>query len=480
MSKILILNPSKWGRGITPIWIASHYPLLKKENYEVKLFDATFYSDWSENEVGYNTKNKQYKSSDYNKLIKFNNKPVRKELQELLEKFNPDYIFFSALSSHIHGEGEYVSIQLGCELLSNLKFDAKIICGGLQSTADPIETSKRFPIIDYLISGESEFVLPNLIKELDKDMTPFEVNGISFVKNLGLNKNLRKQELINDLDEIGIYDYSLFEDQVFLRPYNGKVLRAVDYEMSRGCPFTCSYCVETVIQSYYEFFDKTDRGSLLQAKKYLRNKSAKRIFEELKILHDKFKIELFRVQDTNFLTVNRKVLIELSELLNESDLDIKLYIETRPEGINEKSVQLLKKLKVDGVGMGIELATQSFREEKLNRYSNQTAIENAFTLLQKYNINRTAYNIIGLPDQDEASILETIKFNKLINPNNITVAFYSPYLGTNQQKESADKKYFLDYEYDVDGQLRSMSRHDKLSREKLKYYKQNFVSLVRN
>ena len=41
-----------------------------------------------------------------------------------------------------------------------------------------------------------------------------------------------------------------------------------------------------------------------------------------------------------------------------------MYIETRPEGINDISVKLLKDLKVDGVGMGIELAAEGFREEK--------------------------------------------------------------------------------------------------------------------
>ena len=55
---------------------------------------------------------------------------------------------------------------------------------------------------------------------------------------------------ISNLDDIPFYDYSLFEDQLFFRPFNGKVVRAVDYELSRGCPYTCTYCVETVIQAH--------------------------------------------------------------------------------------------------------------------------------------------------------------------------------------------------------------------------------------
>ena len=39
----------------------------------------------------------------------------------------------------------------------------------------------------------------------------------------------------------------LFDDQVFFRPYNGKVVRAVDIELSRGCIYSCSYLDDVTI-----------------------------------------------------------------------------------------------------------------------------------------------------------------------------------------------------------------------------------------
>ena len=57
--KILFLNPSKWGRGITPIWIASHSAVLRSRGYKIKLFDCTFYRKWMVNETEYNTHNLQ-------------------------------------------------------------------------------------------------------------------------------------------------------------------------------------------------------------------------------------------------------------------------------------------------------------------------------------------------------------------------------------------------------------------------------------
>ncbi len=479
MAKILLINPNKWGRGITSLWIASHSAILKENNHKVELFDSTFYSDWSENEIKFNTTNKQYEPTDYEKFVKYKSESVRESLIKKINIFKPDIIFWSALSSHIHGEGEYVNIQYGYELLKNLNLDAVLITGGIQATASPKTILDRYPKINYLISGESEFIL-NLIANKIKNKNEIEeIDGLSFKKGDLFVKN-KPQRLINNLDDIPFYDYEIFEDQTFFRPYNGKVVRAVDYEMSRGCIYTCSYCVETVIQKHYGFDEKTPRGALREAKKYLRNKSAERVYSEFKFLKENLNIDLIRCQDTNFLTINSKMLNNLRELIKKNPLDLKLYIETRPEGINQKTVELLKDLNVDGVGMGIELAGEEFREEKLNRFADQDKILNAFKLLKEYEIKRTSYNIIGLPDQNETSIKNTIEFNRILNPDNVTVAFYSPYYGTNEQKKSMELNIFDDYEKNVDGQLRSVSKNPQIPIEKLNYYKQNFKKLVFN
>ena len=277
MSKILLINPSKWGRGITPIWIASHAGLLKSNGHSVELFDATFYKDWTNNEVKFNTDNKQYKPSNYLNAIKFKNQNVIENLQLFIDKFDPDVIFWSAISSHIHGEGEYVNIQYGYELIKNLNFKNKLlITGGLQATASPKNIFSNYNKINYLIKGESEKVLldiANLI-EINKnkcssiDENFEQIKGISYIKNSKL-KTTPRQNIISNLDDLKKYDYSLFEDQIFYRSYNGDIVRAVDYELSRGCVFTCSYCVETIIQKYYGFEDNK-RGVLKNAKDYIR------------------------------------------------------------------------------------------------------------------------------------------------------------------------------------------------------------------
>jgi hypothetical protein len=120
-------------------------------------------------------------------------------------------------------------------------------------------------------------------------------------------------------------------------------------------------------------------------------------------------------------------------------------------------------------------------DKSLNAKEKMTIINEFNLWLKENNIKRTAYNIIGLPNQDENSILKTIQFNKILNPDNITVAYYSPFYGTKSQKKGNELGLFESYEDDVDSALRSKSKAgDVLPISRLDYYKKQFVSLVRN
>ena len=442
-------------------------------------FDATFFSDWTDNENEANTRSGQYRDAGYDQFVTFSEKSVREELQRVLDEHDPDIIFFSAISSHIHGEGEYVALQYGLDLMNGLDHRGLVAAGGLQVTASPELIADNLAGYDLLISGETDLVLADLADALKVGRGAESVPGISYTKEMGLVLPIKKQPIISNLDILGRYDYSIFPEENFFRPYNGSILRAVDFEISRGCIYTCSYCVETVIQRYYGFEDKTNRGALRNWRGYVRCKSPEHAFAEFEYLHKSLNIQLFRMQDTNFLTIDSATLNGLAERFEQSSLDIKLYIETRPEGVNPRTIELLKKLKVDGVGLGIEMATQEFRENELNRYANQEKILTAFSLLKEAGIKRTAYNIIGLPGQDEESIKKTIEFNRMLRPDNITVAYFSPFLGTPAAGRGSELNIFDQYEFNLDAQLRSTSKSSDLDPKILNYYKNNFVSLVR-
>lgn len=466
------------GSGYTPIWVASHIGLLKKAGHEVSYFDALFYASWSDNYTAKNTETQMYAPSDYEIHIEWKKDDVVASLQSVVDDFCPDIIFWSAISSHIHSEGEYVCVQYGHDLLGSVKTKALKIASGIQPTVDPGLMMDIFPGVDYYVRGESEFVLRDIAGRYDKKKSFDDLQGLAFKKNNAIVIN-PPQPLVTDMDLLEPYDYSVFEDQVFYRPYNGKVVRAVDYEMSRGCPFTCDYCAEVAIQKYYGFRERGKNGALKEAGRYMRCKSIGRIFEEIKKTHQERNVVFFRCQDTNFLTIPPRVLNGLADKIQGAGLPVFFYVETRPELINPSNVAILKKLRVDGVGMGIETASEDFCATQLHRFCKQSDIIKAFKLLKDAGIKRTTYNVLGFRDQTEEMILDTIRFNRLLDPDNISTSFYSPYIGTAEHQRSVEQGYFAPYEYNLNDGLYSATKSRLVTKEKLQFYRKHFTKLVR-
>ena len=67
---------------------------------------------------------------------------------------------------------------------------------------------------------------------------------------------------------------------------------------------------------------------------------------------------------------------------------------------------------------------------------------------------------------------------KPVKPDNITVAFYSPYHGTEMAEKGYDNNMFDTFQPNVDSQLRSTSKDSLISVDKLNYYKKNFLDFV--
>ena len=497
LSKILLINPSRWGRGITPIWIASHTAYLKQHSHDVQLFDCTFFEEWAYDEHKFNTDNKQYQQSDYRIICPLLSDNVFAKASEAISKCQPDIIFWNAISSHIHGEGEYANFEHGLTLLSNVRAilpEKSILVGaGIQLTGARREgiMHESDNLMDMHILGESEIVLTRIADLIDSfpaqlpkkhKLTEIESSLCSRYKcHRPCNSIIELSEISPvALKDSPSYDYSIFPENTLYRSYQGKIIRAVDYEFSRGCPYTCSYCVETVIQAHYGFTTKNHLGVLEDTDKYLRSKNLEIVKEEITYLVEKRGISMLRCQDTNFLSVNRSLVNAFAEWKVLQYPDLKLYVETRPESINIHSVNLLHRLNVCGVGMGIEMASEDTRASQLERFVDTEKIVRAFKLLREKNIRRTAYNIIGIPGQTEEEIKQTIAFNSLIDPDDITVAFYSAYKGTKQAHIGEDSQEYTQMSNEVDGQLRSnlILGSTSLSLEKLNYYKSAFVDLV--
>lgn len=124
-----------------------------------------------------------------------------------------------------------------CSSLKKAKPDAVIILGGPEVSFDPTSLLADNSPVDYVVLGEGEQTLLELLQCIRAgSRNPSDIQGIAYREGTGVVVN-KPRALIATLDKIPFpYD-----------DFDGFENRIVYYETSRGCPFSCQYCLSSTI-----------------------------------------------------------------------------------------------------------------------------------------------------------------------------------------------------------------------------------------
>lgn len=140
------------------------------------------------------------------------------------------------------------NISIVLKLVENLKKvspELNIILGGPEVSFNANELMASNSSIDCIISGEGEIAFKLLLKFYYRQNTDLRsIKGITFRKDGKIVSN-KPSMLIGVLDSIQT-------------PYSEEMLaslgnKIVYYESSRGCPFSCSYCISSTIEGIRYF-----------------------------------------------------------------------------------------------------------------------------------------------------------------------------------------------------------------------------------
>lgn len=136
--------------------------------------------------------------------------------------------------------GNYSIALRIAEECKRLDPDRIIILGGPHASFVAAETLTHFPAIDYIVAGEGELTLPELIAALESGHPLSEVEGICF-REEGTIRTNPPRPILRNLDDTPFPAFHLIEDieAYFTTPEN----RFFPVEAGRGCPFNCSFAV---------------------------------------------------------------------------------------------------------------------------------------------------------------------------------------------------------------------------------------------
>jgi radical SAM superfamily enzyme YgiQ (UPF0313 family) len=350
-------------------------------------------------------------------LIHVTGEISKDELLRRVETEAPDLIGFSSTSHH----ASYVKQWAAWLAESEKRVPA--IYGGIHPTILPDECI-AMQGIDIICRGEGEAPLAELCHKMENG------EDISGVPNLWVKHNgtITKNELRNlteDLDTLPFPDRHIFDYMTLMDEREGVAV----FLASRGCPFSCTYCSNHALRKIY------GKGS-----KTVRFRSVDSIIAEIKqVLSDYPFIKMIIFHD-DILFLKKSWAEEFAEKYSR-EIKLPFICNARADVTTEETVNLLKKAGCYLVKVGLESGNEEIRFEVLKRKMTNEQITKAFSLCKKAGLLTLSCNIVGIPYETPAAILDTIKLNASIGVDFMHASIFQPYKGTKLDELCREKNF---------------------------------------
>lgn len=332
------------------------------------------------------------------------------EIAKRIEASKPDVVATTAITATIND-----CIEV-CKLLKKINPEIVTIIGNVHPTFMWEEILNEYhTYVDYIVRGEGEITLPELLDchFLKGDLS--KVKGIVFWSDdRAIATSAR--EYITDLDSIegawDIVDWSIYT----YRPTPGSVLAIVN--SSRGCNQYCSFCSQQLFWS-----------------REWRAKSPEKFVSELEHIHTKYGVNTAMIADET-PTYDRQRWERILDLLIERSMDIELFMETRVKDI-VRDRDILWRYREAGI-VHIYVGVESTSRETLRKFEKDVSIEEsklAIELINEHNIISETSFVLGMPDETRGSINTTVELAKHYNPDMAFFLAIAPWPYANIYKE---------------------------------------------
>ncbi|WP_346664404.1 B12-binding domain-containing radical SAM protein [uncultured Merdimonas sp.] len=335
-----------------------------------------------------------------------------------LYRREPDLLCFSCYIWNLN----YVE-DLAVEFAKVCK-TAKIWIGGPEVSYDPVETLKRLPVVEGIMKGEGEETFACLCRifrdgegegkeEADRRERELEaLSGITYRDREGRIRDHPWREPI-DLSTV-----PFVYEQMEIPPH-----RIIYYESSRGCPFSCSYCLSSV-------------------DKKLRFRDLSMVKRELQYLIDR-EVPQVKFVDRTF-NVSHSRALEIWEYLLEHDRGkTNFHFEVAADLLNEEELSLIARMRPGLIQLeiGVQSTNPATICEIRRRMDVERVKEVVSRIRKKRNVHQHLDLIAGLPFEDLDSFRRSFDQVYEMRPDQLQLGFLKVLKGS--YMEEMQKSYGL-------------------------------------
>ena len=328
----------------------------------------------------------------------------------------------------------------------NKELHIPIIIGGPHTMINP-ETLINDQNIDYVIKGEAEDTLPELIKAINSKKNLEEIPNLIFKKeNKIISTPIKDQE--KDINEYPFPARELLNNKYYFSIFTkGNVCTGII--TSRGCPYNCIFC-----NPLY---------------KKIRKRSIENVIQEIKEVIQKHNILYFEFFDETF-NLNKKWLIDFCQKIIDEKINMRWRIRCRPDLIDDEISSILKKANCITISLGIESANENTLKFFKKNYT-LTDIKKAIKSIKEHKLKIHGYFILGSPTETKEEMLNTIDFAIKSKIDYASFTLLTPIPGTELYKIAIEKGWYKDQnktDYsEQSGYIKAVLKHPTLSQKEI-------------
>ena len=323
-----------------------------------------------------------------------------KETAEKVKELNPKLV-----AVIVYGNQPSASTQtmgIAGKICTELKKENLLVTiGGLHPSALPKQTLIEEDV-DFVIEGEEQIPLMELLEYLDEKRELKDVRGIWYYENNETKSN-QKPPLISNLDEylpIAAWDLLPMEKYKAHNWHCFDNLNDRSYGAiytSLGCPYKCTFCC---INAPF-------------GKPGIRYRSPELVVKELEILAKEYNVKNIKIIDEMFILDERHYM-KIVDLLIEKNLNLNIWAYARVDTIKKENLKKMKKAGFSWICLGIESASE-FVRDGANKKIRFKDIEKVVNDIRNEEIRVIANYIFGLWDDNFKTMEQTLNFAKKLN-----------------------------------------------------------------
>ncbi len=344
------------------------------------------------------------------------NNRIEDILDDIYEK-KPDVVAFSCYIWNI----DYVHTLI--PEIRKLLPDTAIWLGGPEVSYNPVEVMKTYPQVDIVMCGEGEETFLELCKSYEKiyKKSYEEIQGIAF-RNTEGNIVITESRDALDLSTIP-FPYKNIDNLEN---------RIIYYESSRGCPFSCSYCLSSV-------------------EKKLRFRDVELVKKELGYFIEK-KVPLVKFVDRTFNCSKPHALAIWQYILDNDNGITRFHFEIAADLMDDEEIELISKMRPGLIQL--EIGIQSTNDATIHEIKRVMKLEKVKSVVERINsagnIHQHLDLIAGLPYEDYETFIRSFNDVYKMYPDQLQLGFLKvltgSYMAENKDNYGIVYKSFAPYE----------------------------------